>query len=167
MGKANGWAKIFRKAWPPPNLLKQCMRGVESGVFQAPRAFDVLYRYRSEELKTRYPFPTQYFFPEAPLIEQFYARYPEAKSEPVKLNSFVPPLAKRVALRQLALMEQGMTESDARERADGEYEEQIKGLLQSQQTTTAFIRLVQQDEEQQLDQALKELAVSRGIVTRE
>lgn len=52
-------------------------------------------------------------WPEERLMWDVYRRSPELKNIPYNLNSFEPPFAKRFALRQHELMQQGMTKEAA------------------------------------------------------
>lgn len=52
-------------------------------------------------------------FPEDRLIQSFYTRHPNALMEPIDLSSFEPPVVKKIAIRQLALMEAGMSKLQA------------------------------------------------------
>jgi hypothetical protein len=58
---------------------------------------------QSSQRVTRRP-----MFPEDRLIQSFYTRHPNALFEAVDLGSFEPPLMKKVAIQQLALMEAGV-----------------------------------------------------------
>jgi len=52
-------------------------------------------------------------FPEDRLIQSFYSRHPNALFEAVDLASFEPPLMKKAAIRQLALIQAGMPKKEA------------------------------------------------------
>lgn len=94
-------------------------------------------------------------FPEDKLIQSFYDRYPNAKYIPVDLRSFDPPLAKKFAVRQLALMETGMSKQEAQAQVEGQMRESGELVFPPR---PSIIELIQLEEEKVL---MDELGKSR------
>ncbi|KAG2498811.1 hypothetical protein HYH03_003004 [Edaphochlamys debaryana] len=138
------------------------MRDVESGQFAAPRAFDVLSRYRTEQLSLNTSDRPRIQLPEAPFVRAFLQKYPEAKSEPVALNSFAPPLARQFAQRQLELIQSGQDTAAAFAQAEKDFAARIQALrsryLASATGSTNPLELLRQAEQEALDAGLEALA---------
>lgn len=75
----------------------------------------------------RKPKPRSIVFPEDRFIQSFYDRFPAAQQAPLDLASAGPPVARKFALRQLELVEEGRTPKQARSIVDREFRE--AGLL--------------------------------------
>mmetsp|Transcript_30335 Transcript_30335/g.67265 ORF Transcript_30335/g.67265 Transcript_30335/m.67265 type:complete len:109 (+) Transcript_30335:170-496(+) len=87
-------------------------------------------------------------FPESDLIREFYKKYPEAKEQPVVLNSFKMPLAKQFALHQLKLMQQDkLPQAEAFEKTAKVFREQLQSLTIPSGPAPAGsqVQLLQQD----------------------
>ncbi len=64
----------------PPALVYKFLRDLESGLFETPRSFDVLARYRTEELKlNKSGSALRVSYPENPLILAFCKKYPQVR----------------------------------------------------------------------------------------
>ncbi|KAG2438710.1 hypothetical protein HXX76_005256 [Chlamydomonas incerta] len=120
------WRLVVRPA-RRANLVAKLMRDLESGHFAAPKALDVLTQYRTEQLSYSLTGIPRATLPDKPLIRAFLRKYPEARAEPVALDSFTPPLARQFAQRQLHLMQAGA----AREQAFAQAEQEMAGRLQA------------------------------------
>ncbi|PNW75531.1 hypothetical protein CHLRE_12g530500v5 [Chlamydomonas reinhardtii] len=163
------------------NLVAKLMRDLESGHFAAPKALDVLTQYRTEQLSYSLTGIPRVTLPEKPLIRAFLQKYPEARAEPVALDSFTPPLARQFAQRQLQLMQAGA----AREQAFTQAEQELAGRLQALRSrllgsaatalsegaqaavpgpaasgVRGMVELLQQEEQEALDAGLEALASS-------
>ncbi|KAG2453422.1 hypothetical protein HYH02_001645 [Chlamydomonas schloesseri] len=165
------------------NLVAKLMRDLESGHFAAPKALDVLTQYRTEQLSFSLTGIPRVTLPEKPLIRAFLQKYPEARAEPVALDSFNPPLARQFAQRQLQLMQAGA----AQEQAFAQAEQELAGRLQALRSrlmgsaapalaaaagqgsqappavaapARGMVELLQQEEQEALDGGLEALASS-------
>ncbi|MEW5299420.1 MAG: hypothetical protein WDW38_004562 [Sanguina aurantia] len=146
---------VFLKPKREPGLLSKYMRDIESGCFEVPRSFDILRRYETEELKLRHSKALELRFPENTLMKEFYVQHPEAKLEPVTLNSFQMPLAKQFAVRQLQLMETGVSKAAAYKAVEEELQPRILAVQRGELASGTHLELAQREEEQALDAALK------------
>jgi len=65
----------------PQALVTKFLRDLESGVFQTPRSFDVLSKFRTEELKLdKAGQRLRVAYHESPLIQSFCRKYPQVSS---------------------------------------------------------------------------------------
>ncbi|KAK9836127.1 hypothetical protein WJX81_003681 [Elliptochloris bilobata] len=116
-----------------------------------------------QSLKKRAPGPKPIEFPEDRLIQSFFARHPNAKDyEPVRLDSFEPPLSRRYAFQQLELMEAGMPRRKAQRVVDAWFADEIKA-----QERRSTIELVQRNEEFVLMAALKKHREEKAAIERD
>lgn len=148
-------------------LLKRVGDLVRAGVIEPPVWLDIAKRHPPVEVAMRGgKKPPAIEFPEDRLMQSYYARHPEAKLEPIWLDSTDPPTGKRYALRQLVLMQHGMSRTAARRQVDAEFaaaKAAEKQLLQEQGGERATfgargaIAAVQAEEERELFNAIKEL----------
>lgn len=105
-------------------------------------------------------------FKEDPLEQGFRARHASAKLEPVPRGS-VPP-ARAFAIRQLQLMEQGISKEEARQTVEEEWR---KRDLENQHNTHKTIKnktknvleQIQEEEERELRNALLRLRASQNM----
>jgi len=145
-----------------PGLLLKFMRELDSGLYETPKSFNVLAGYRTEELKLQKGISLMRLsFPESDLIREFYKKYPEAKEQPVVLNSFKMPLAKQFALHQLKLMQQDkLPQAEAFEKTAKVFREQLQSLTIPSGPAPAGsqVQLLQQEEEHHLREALRHLS---------
>lgn len=146
------------------NLVERVTHLVRAGVMDEPVWLDVAKRIPPLDLKKqkKAPKPEAIVFPEDRLIQSFYARHPEARAEPIDLGSDVDlPLARQYALKQLALMQTGMS----RKRAEAEVEQEFFGkgggtnLFSQMQRKTAgwysTTSAIQAEEERELFAAMR------------
>eukprot|EP00200_Dunaliella_tertiolecta_P001533 CAMPEP_0202351630 /NCGR_PEP_ID=MMETSP1126-20121109/8186_1 /ASSEMBLY_ACC=CAM_ASM_000457 /TAXON_ID=3047 /ORGANISM="Dunaliella tertiolecta, Strain CCMP1320" /LENGTH=113 /DNA_ID=CAMNT_0048943761 /DNA_START=251 /DNA_END=592 /DNA_ORIENTATION=+ len=108
--------------------------------------------------------PMKVMLPENRLMHKFYMRHPEARLEPVPLQSFEPPIAKQFAIRQLQLMQQGkgkFSEDEAFALTEKEFMGRIQVLASHRGGAPARLNLVQQDEGRYLAEALEEVAARK------
>ena len=79
----------------PAALATKFLRDLESGLFETPKSFDVLAKFRTEELKLdKAGQRLRVAFPESPLILAFCKRYPQVCMVTCLLD---PPLVNRCA----------------------------------------------------------------------
>lgn len=91
-----------------PTLLHKLVRVVEHRAFEVPVGLSVLSRYRPAELRLRHPSPPPLRFSDGPLYRALFARYPESRLEPVRLDARAPaPAARRFVEEQMRLMQVG------------------------------------------------------------
>eukprot|EP00884_Botryococcus_braunii_P023270 jgi/Botrbrau1/9627/Bobra.0131s0007.1 len=105
-----------------------------------------------QKAKEKQTTPRKIVFPEDRLLQAFYAKRPEFLEEPVDLNSFSPPFARKFAWRQLELMEAGMT----RKAAERLTEREFKDELESKSFKSSMIKKVQAEEERAILAALQD-----------
>ncbi|KAF5831052.1 hypothetical protein DUNSADRAFT_13663 [Dunaliella salina] len=147
-----------------PALVHRALRNLDSGQYAVPASYQVLLRFPAEELKNKQRKPMKALLPENHLMHKFYIRHPEARLEPVPLQSFKPPLAKQFASRQLQLMQQGkgkVCEDEAFALAEKEFMGRIQSLASHRGGMPARLSLVQQDEGRFLAEALEEVAARK------
>lgn len=144
-----------------PGIVKKLMRSVDSSNFVTPIGWDVISRYRSEELKLRYPPPKTLHPPEDKLYSRVFKQFPEGKMQPVTLNSATPSLVRQFVDDQVLHMNRGMTEEEAYEAARQRHQPQLEALGQAKGTAN-FVSLKQREEEEQLEEAVRKLYISQA-----
>ncbi|GFR43998.1 hypothetical protein Agub_g5144 [Astrephomene gubernaculifera] len=157
--------KLVQQPVRHKNLVVKLMRDIESGNFIAPKAYDVLIRYPTEQLSLGMTQLPKVDLPEKPLIKAFLQKYPEAKYEPVALDSFRPPLARRFVQRQVQLMQAGSDTASAFTQAEKELAEPLKALSRPQLSSASGsnpVELLLAQEQEQLDAGLGALAAQRA-----
>jgi len=110
-----------------PTLLHKLVRVVEHRAFEVPVGLSVLSRYRPAELRLRYPSPPPLRFSDGPLYAALFARYPEARLEPVRLDARAPaPAARRFVEEQMRLMQAGLDEAAAFRQVEARMRRQLE-----------------------------------------
>jgi len=146
-----------------PALINRSLRALDSGQFAVPLTYHIMFRFPAEEVKNAQSMPLKLRLPEERLMLKFYNQHPEAKLEPVALQSFAQPLAKAFALRQLQLMRNRLSESEAFSMAQQEFQAQLQTLQSRRGDLSTSTRLMQQhDETNVLADALEHAALRRG-----
>ncbi|GIL84321.1 hypothetical protein Vretimale_15938 [Volvox reticuliferus] len=157
--------RLVRKSARQKSLVVRLMRDVESNRFHVPIGFDALTRYRSEDLSLQATsWHNQVDLPETPFIRQFLAKYPEAKKEPVALDSFSAPLARRFVRRQMQLIREGSEPGPAFAQAEVDFSQQLLDMRRRQLGSlfgTDPLELHMRQEQEQLDSGLEALAQQR------
>lgn len=110
------------------DLLTRMRVLVKGGIRPKPRWFDAVSKVPPAPFQEKWPKPPKIKYPEDPLVESYYARHPDSKFTPFKLQGFDSPIARQFALRQLELMEQGMSKRDARDQVEQEFEARAKAM---------------------------------------
>ncbi|PNH12724.1 hypothetical protein TSOC_000295 [Tetrabaena socialis] len=135
--------RLLEKPLQHKTLMVKLLRNIESGHFAVPKALDVLTRYRTEPVSLSISEP--------------------AKDDPVALDSFQGPLARRFTQRQMQLMRAGASKAAAFELAEVEFSEKLQQLRSRQLGAmgSSPLELMQQQEQEQLDAGLEALAQQR------
>ncbi|GAB4815620.1 hypothetical protein N2152v2_008076 [Parachlorella kessleri] len=131
---------------------------VQAGVVEQPVWLPAMERVPPPPVKTGRKPPT-ITFPEDRLLAAYYSKHPEAKLEPIAINSFEPSTPLRFVHRQMELMEGGVPRKQAFQQVEQEF------TAQSQQSGTqqgGIIEQVQREEEGHLRRALREYNLRRG-----
>ena len=77
----------------PAALATKFLRDLESGLFETPKSFDVLAKFRTEELKLdKAGQRLRVAFPESPLILAFCKRYPQVRMVTDLMDALFPRL---------------------------------------------------------------------------
>ncbi|GBG79904.1 hypothetical protein CBR_g30169 [Chara braunii] len=106
------------------DLISQVRQLIKGGIIRKPKWFEAACRVPPAGTPRRVKKVEKIRLPEDPLVTSFYARHPEARFTPYKLNSFEPPIARRFAWRQMELMREGYSQREARDQVELEFEEQ-------------------------------------------
>eukprot|EP00244_Chara_vulgaris_P000653 TRINITY_DN1106_c0_g1_i1.p1 TRINITY_DN1106_c0_g1~~TRINITY_DN1106_c0_g1_i1.p1 ORF type:complete len:177 (+),score=30.60 TRINITY_DN1106_c0_g1_i1:559-1089(+) len=106
------------------DLISQVRQLIKGGIIRKPKWFEAACRVPPASTPPRVKKVEKIRLPEDPLVTSFYARHPEARFVPYKLNSFEPPIARRFAWRQIELMREGYSQREARDQVELEFEDQ-------------------------------------------
>ncbi|CAD7700904.1 unnamed protein product [Ostreobium quekettii] len=98
--------------------------------------------------------PPRIDLPEDRLIRAYYRKYPMARTVPIDLNSFEPPIARKFAWRQMELMKDGMSQDEAFAKVEAEMGLQLEALS-AQRGVKSVLGIVQYEEERILVEAMK------------
>ncbi|GLC46318.1 hypothetical protein PLESTB_000998500 [Pleodorina starrii] len=157
--------RLVKKTARQKGLVVRLMRDIESNHFHVPIGYDALTRYRSEDLSLQATsWSNQVDLPEKPLTRAFFAKYPEAKNEPLALDSFTPPIARRFTQRQMQLMQAGSDRATAFAQAELDLSQQLTDMRRRQMGSLYGadpLELQLQQEQEQLDSGLGALAQQR------
>lgn len=154
--------RLVAKPLRQRSLVTKLMRDLDSGQFKVPASYDILSRYRTEQLCLDGKFALKVSLPEKPLVREFLRRYPEARSEPVALDSFRPPLARQFAQRQLQLMQSGADRAGAFRQVEQEFATQLAALRSRQLAAAGALDLLQRQEQEALEEGAGHVAQLRG-----
>lgn len=120
------------------DLLHRVSKLVKGGAMERPSWLNAVILVPPQPKDLRCKRPPKIEYPEDPLIESYYARHPEAKMVPFSLQSFDAPIARRFALRQMQLIEEGLSRREARNRTEAEFKAEEEKL----EAETARLRRV-------------------------
>ncbi|KAL4854601.1 hypothetical protein ACK3TF_004756 [Chlorella vulgaris] len=139
---------------------------VAAGVMETPSWMAALLRTPPlPPVRTKKSKPPKITFPEDELLLAYYRKHPEARLEPIDLASFEPPTGRRFALRQLELMQhKGLGKRSAAVQAEREFAEQRMqaDAAAGRSGRQSIIDQIQAEEEQHLQQALRQYANKHG-----
>eukprot|EP00246_Nothoceros_aenigmaticus_P008108 TRINITY_DN22600_c0_g1_i1.p1 TRINITY_DN22600_c0_g1~~TRINITY_DN22600_c0_g1_i1.p1 ORF type:complete len:164 (+),score=20.51 TRINITY_DN22600_c0_g1_i1:53-544(+) len=96
---------------------------VKGNIMSKPRWLDAVERIPPVTKLTKAKRPPKIRYPEDRLVESYIARHPESTCTPFDLKSFDPPPARKFALRQLEIMQQGKIRDAARDAVELEVSE--------------------------------------------
>lgn len=141
-----------------PTLLHKLMRVVEHRAFEVPVALSALSRYRPAELRLRRAAPPPLRFSDAPLYGALFARYPEARHEPVRLDARSPaPAARRFVEEQMRLMQSGgLDEAAAFRQVEARLRRQLESAADARPGRGTLLTQLQDEEEGVLGGALRQ-----------
>eukprot|EP00892_Ulva_mutabilis_P005513 jgi/Ulvmu1/3333/UM155_0016.1 len=147
--------------YPPPRGNDIATQQTWAEAKKKHRIAQAIYKQRSQQAGKSGPTGSSVYeyrkprmiWPEERLMWEVYRRNPELKRIPYSINSFEPPFAKRFALRQHELMQQGMSQEAAYRDTDKEMAMHKEELLRSSVRVLpnySVIATIQEQEEQEL-----------------
>lgn len=130
---------------------------VEAGVIDKPKWLDAILKNPPQPILGG-PAPKPIVFPEDRLIQSYMARHPETKMNPISLRSREPAPARAFAMRQLELIEGGMTQHAARLQVEAETDAASPELQERRKNNllgdSSQLASMQQAEEMSLQKAM-------------
>lgn len=163
----------------PRSLVQKLMRAADSPIFELPKSWHALSRYRSAEMFLKHPAPPVVRYNDSNIYKNLAKEFPQVKLQPLRVNAAQPSLAARLVQEhqyQLKLEKQQPKQQQS-ERQPWQQPALQAGPQQKQQGSewrishklqqelarageaggTGYLSCIQQQEEEALQTALSKL----------